>query len=614
MRLPQFIDYQQAVQFPDKLFVDPALRRGRVKLDQLGGPTAATGGFAITFDVTVDRTRFAVRCFRRLGDHLERRYSEIAEFIRVNRAGMDFLVDVEYQHEGIRVDAGVYPIVRMSWVDGTRLDSWVDDHLAEPDALDDVRAQLARAVRSMSTAGVAHGDLQHGNVMVDSGGRVRLVDYDGMYLPALGGLGVQEVGHRHYQHPERGGSFDASLDRFSAAVIDLSLDALRLDPGLWSEFNNSDNLIFVAEDFASPEKSALFTELLGRAPLAERARRLRDACGAEFAAVPSILAGDRVAGGPWRSRAARVRAPEQAVVAATEREALLGHLGDEVTVVGRVVGVKQLITRFGKPMTFVDFGDYRRGDFGVVAFEHVSAQLKTAFGADLGRLKGSWVSVTGMVTPYKPDKHGTRVTPQIQLKQLRALRSLDEDRAADLLAPKVEPSVHDEPTLGRPQREDRPRPRTDPPADGLYRWSAPPEQPSGGPVPPEQLSDDIDEGVSRLYSTPGFVWSPATPAPPRSARETPRPAAAQPAPPRQPSPYRLSNPPRPASNPSRSGPANQQPPQHFPPRPPQSQPPRPQSQPPPPRQASPPPFVPRPAYRRPVRLSWWQRLRRRMGI
>lgn len=70
-----------------------------------------------------------------------------------------------------------------------RLDSWIDTHLRQPDQLDQVRTQLHDAVRKMRAAGVAHGDLQHGNILVDSNTKVWLVDYDGMFLPSLATLG-----------------------------------------------------------------------------------------------------------------------------------------------------------------------------------------------------------------------------------------------------------------------------------------------------------------------------------------------------------------------------------------------------------------------------------------
>ncbi|QLQ08322.1 MAG: hypothetical protein HZY76_21580 [Anaerolineae bacterium] len=55
-------------------------------------------------------------------------------------------------------------------------------------------------MRNLQTHGIAHGDLQHGNVLV-AADELRLIDYDGMYVPPLSGRESHEIGHRNYQHP-----------------------------------------------------------------------------------------------------------------------------------------------------------------------------------------------------------------------------------------------------------------------------------------------------------------------------------------------------------------------------------------------------------------------------
>jgi hypothetical protein len=108
---------------------------------------------------------------------------------------------------------------------------------------------------------VAHGDLQHGNILV-RGGSIDLVDYDGMWVPALQGRDATETGHRAYQHPERSGEdYGLELDRFSALVIYLSLAALERRAALWERFHTGDNLIFVREDFQQVGRSAIWEEL-----------------------------------------------------------------------------------------------------------------------------------------------------------------------------------------------------------------------------------------------------------------------------------------------------------------------------------------------------------------
>lgn len=90
---------------------------------------------------------------------------------------------------------------------------------------------------------------------------MKLIDYDGMCVPSLANRHVMEGGHLNYQHPARSLHFDLNLDAFSALVILTALTALSLQPGLWSEFNRGNNLLFHESDFKSPEASPLFMVL-----------------------------------------------------------------------------------------------------------------------------------------------------------------------------------------------------------------------------------------------------------------------------------------------------------------------------------------------------------------
>ncbi|HEX6508624.1 MAG TPA: hypothetical protein VF221_13425, partial [Chloroflexota bacterium] len=103
----------------------------------------------------------------------------------------------------------------------------------------------------------AHGDLQHGNVLI-TGGEIKLVDYDCMFVPALRGKSSHELGHQNFQHPGRSPSdFGPHLDRFSAWVIYLSLHAVRTDPGLWQASGAGDEcLLLRRKDFLNPARSA----------------------------------------------------------------------------------------------------------------------------------------------------------------------------------------------------------------------------------------------------------------------------------------------------------------------------------------------------------------------
>jgi hypothetical protein len=143
-------------------------------------------------------------------------------------------------------------------------------------------------VRSLEVLGVAHGDLQHGNILVKHG-RLRLIDYDAMFLPALAGLPQTEYGHRNYQHPQRRRApFDNRLDRFSSLVIYTALVALSADRSLWPRFNDGENLLFRVHDFTSNGHSELFRALLANNATSGLAEVLLAACQMPVEQVPTL--------------------------------------------------------------------------------------------------------------------------------------------------------------------------------------------------------------------------------------------------------------------------------------------------------------------------------------
>jgi len=262
---PDLTEYHEAVQHPPKAFADPGLKAVTLELDRFGMPKPATGGNAVVYKanepgglLTFKKT-WAIRCFLRpISDHAER-YEAISKHLRKVRLPYD--VNFQFLKQGIHIRSNWFPIVKMQWAKGDLLHSHIEKHLGYPAAVAALRAKWAILVRHLEAAQVAHGDLQHGNILV-RGGSLQLVDYDGMWVPALSGRHATEIGHRAYQHPERSGQdYGQEIDRFSALVIYLSLAALERDVTLWERFHTGDNLIFVREDFQQLGRSAIWQQL-----------------------------------------------------------------------------------------------------------------------------------------------------------------------------------------------------------------------------------------------------------------------------------------------------------------------------------------------------------------
>lgn len=225
-------------------------------------PKARSGNFATVYKVISQGRAWAVRCFTRaIPPDQQRRYTAISR--AVTESGLPYFVGFNYLAQGIKVGSQWFPIVKMEWVSGEPLDSYIQRRLTAPAALAELADAWLDMTVALERAGIAHGDLQHGNVLVVNG-MIRLVDYDGMFVPSLAGSRACEVGHRNYQHPLRNADhFGAWLDHFSAWVVFVSLIGLAADSSLWRRHKGGDDcLLFRREDFQSPERSAVLNDLI----------------------------------------------------------------------------------------------------------------------------------------------------------------------------------------------------------------------------------------------------------------------------------------------------------------------------------------------------------------
>jgi len=189
------------------------------------------------------------------------------------------------------VAGNLYPIVKMGWVQGETLDSFIKNQLRNPTALYQLAETFRGCIQYLQQVDIAHGDLQHGNIMVLPDGNIRLIDYDGIYVPGMSLGQGHEKGHPNYQHPARDVQhFGPNMDRFSAICIYVSLKALSVRPDLWDRYHSQENIIFRAEDFKDPDNSPLFSELCTLRGIADYAERFKEICRLRIEDVPTLEA------------------------------------------------------------------------------------------------------------------------------------------------------------------------------------------------------------------------------------------------------------------------------------------------------------------------------------
>jgi serine/threonine protein kinase len=306
MTWPQSQDFNEAIQNPRSSFGDSELRGGQAAVNTIGMPMPRSGNFADVYEFHgASGQKWAIKCFTRHVPGLQDRYAEISKHL--DQAKFPFTVDFSYLAKGIRIRGECYPILKMQWVEGFLLNEFVRDNLDRPVLLESLGQIWARMASRLREAGIAHGDLQHGNVILVPGSTtsslaVKLIDYDGMFVPALASKKSGEMGHANYQHPERlqQGIYSAEVDRLSFLAIACALRCLAVGgKTLWDKYDNGDNILFRETDLRNPTTSALFKELwkINDPDAHELTGHLVMALIGPFGQVPSLqdlLSDDRV--------------------------------------------------------------------------------------------------------------------------------------------------------------------------------------------------------------------------------------------------------------------------------------------------------------------------------
>jgi hypothetical protein len=442
MSYPQITDYQEAVQHPAQAFIDPDLKQGAVAENNLGLPLVMSGGFALTYAVTTPRRKCAVRCFHREIPAIQQKYDATSRKLRSLAIGC--FVDFDFQQSGISVRQRVFPIVRMDWVEGDTLGIWLDKNFNNPRALEKARADFAAIARFLEREGVAHGDIQNGNVMV-ANGEIKLIDYDGMFVPGMHPGNGSETGHRHFQHPgRRVSNFGPGMDRFSFIALDLSLRALVEDRSLYSKFREGgETIIFKANDFADPQNSEIFRRLLAMPKLKGQARSFAAICEASLAAVPTLdefLSGRNIPAAKTpinatltpAAKPAAAYIPAYPVVDALNFSAALQRVGDRVELIGRIVEIKPGSRKQGKGpnkrYVFINFGSWSGNIVKISIWSDGLARLKDKPSA---AWVGRWVSVTGLMDVHETKRYRHL---SITVQEDGQIQWLDEAQAGFRLA------------------------------------------------------------------------------------------------------------------------------------------------------------------------------------
>lgn len=291
MNWPTHTDYQDSIQNPGVAFQEPTLKQGEIVCDMLGLPRVMSGNFASVYEMRGTDGRWAIRCFVRQVPGQQGRYARLSQYL--NGLTLPYLVNFEYLLKGILVKGEWYSIVKMKWVEGLPLNNFVEEHARDSGTMTQLAADWRTMMKELKKVKVAHGDLQHGNVMVTPNKELRLVDYDGMYAPVFGRGKSPELGHANFQHPRRTPDYyDENLDNFAGLVIYTSFLAIAKQPEIFDKFYTGDNILLLSSDYRDPMNGKGITALLGHTDptVQQLARIIQQSCLSAVESVPDFEA------------------------------------------------------------------------------------------------------------------------------------------------------------------------------------------------------------------------------------------------------------------------------------------------------------------------------------
>lgn len=253
MNFPLVSEYIEAIKSAPKNLKE--LNYLQPVLDDSGNPVMSCGNYAVVFKMRDEFTgeRCALKCFIKDQEGRNNAYRLITNELQSIES--DYITYVNYYENELFVDTkqsnhNEFPVVLMDWVEGKTLDAFIRDNLHDEYILSVLAYRFSLLAEWLIEQPFAHGDLKPDNIIVQSGCRLKLINYDGMYVPAMEGQKARETGSPDFQHPERTESFfNDQIDDFSLISILVSLKAISIQSDFFLKYGSSDRLLLSKNDY-----------------------------------------------------------------------------------------------------------------------------------------------------------------------------------------------------------------------------------------------------------------------------------------------------------------------------------------------------------------------------
>ena len=184
--MPTIPTIRTSIENQELLVLDDHAKHGMFRRDSRNRLIAYAGGFSVVFPYeTKEGEKWAFRCWHSNISNSKKRYIIISKAIIDSH--FDFLSEFEYIDAGINVDGTIYPITKMRWIDGITIKDYIWQNKDSKGLLKSLAENFVKMTHALHEQNLAHGDLQHGNILVDKNHQLHLVDYDSFYCSELRG-------------------------------------------------------------------------------------------------------------------------------------------------------------------------------------------------------------------------------------------------------------------------------------------------------------------------------------------------------------------------------------------------------------------------------------------
>ena len=280
MNYPLISEYIEAIKSSEDNLEELVNLRPVLGEDEL--PVMTSGNFSVVFRMEdVETGKFyALKCFTKEQDGREEAYHLIADALK--DVDSPYLVSLRYLDKELFVDTDQtneteFPVLLMDWVEGQTLDKYLRENLRNNSALNMLVYRFRQFSQWLITQPFAHGDPKPDNILVREDGSLVLVDYDGLYVPAMSGEMARELGSTDFRNPHRKiDEFDENIDLFSLISIFISLSIIAYDSDTLTRFGSADRLLFSSNDYLDLQTSELYNYIIKSFPSNGKIRQLTD--------------------------------------------------------------------------------------------------------------------------------------------------------------------------------------------------------------------------------------------------------------------------------------------------------------------------------------------------